>query len=60
MNRIAGLRHYLAPLLAKAPPGGETESALFEEGPERVYLRAADPDFSSLAMRSDTQPKAAE
>jgi lysozyme family protein len=60
MNRIAGLRGYLAPLLAKAPDGGDTESALFEEGPVDSYLRAADPDFSSLETSSDKVARAAE
>lgn len=60
MNRIAGLRGYLTPLLAKAPPGGDTESALFEEGPIDSYLRAAEPDFSSLSKKGEEMPKAAE
>lgn len=60
MNRVAGLRAYVQPLLAAAPPAGETESALFDEGPSSVYLRAGEADFESLAKQADTTARAAE
>lgn len=60
MNRIAGLRGYLAPLLANAPNSGDTESALFEEGPVDSYLRAAEPDFTDLSQATAKLPRAAE
>jgi hypothetical protein len=62
LNRITNLRGYLAPLLAKAPPGGETESALFDESsPDSdSYLRAGEPDFSALIKETESLPRAAE
>lgn len=53
MNRVAGLRLYLKPLLAKAPNATDTESALFMETGERVYLRAADTEFPQTAAATD-------
>jgi lysozyme family protein len=60
MNRVAGLRAYVQPLLASAPPAGETESALFDEGPTSVYLRAGEPDFDGLSKQADRVATAAE
>lgn len=55
MNRVAGLRVYLRPLLAKAPNQTDTESALFMETGERVYLRAADTEFPQTAAATDNK-----
>lgn len=62
LNRITNLRGYLAPLLAKAPAGGETESALFDESsPDSdSYLRTGEPDFSALIKETESLPRAAE
>jgi hypothetical protein len=46
MNRLVSLRAYVKPLLIRAPAGGDTESALFAESPDREVLRSAPPDFS--------------
>lgn len=48
MNRLAGLKAYVMPLLANAPVGVETESALLDDTGDRVALRAAEPDFSAM------------
>jgi lysozyme family protein len=48
MNRLAGLKAYAKPLLANAPAGLETESALLDDTLDAVRLRAADPDFSAF------------
>ncbi len=48
MNRLAGLKAYVTPLLAGAPAGQDTESALLDETLDTVRLRAADADFSAL------------
>lgn len=48
MNRIASLKAYVTPLLAGAPAGQETESAMLDDTLESVGLRAADPDFSLM------------
>jgi hypothetical protein len=60
MNRVAGLRAYVQPLLAAAPPAGDTESALFDEGPSSVYLRAGEPDFDGLGNQAGKAARAAE
>jgi lysozyme family protein len=52
MNRIVSLRAYVKPLLIRAPAGGDTESALFEQSPDREVLRAAPPDFSLWEVRA--------
>jgi hypothetical protein len=48
MNRLAGLKAYVTPLLAGAPPGQDTESAMLDDTLDTVGLRAADADFSAL------------
>lgn len=48
MNRLAGLKAYVTPLLAGAPEGQDTESALLDDTGDTVQLRAADADFSAL------------
>ncbi len=48
MNRLAGLKAYVTPLLAGAPPGQDTESALLDNTLDTVRLRAADADFSAF------------
>lgn len=53
MNRLAGLKAYAIPLLANAPAGQETESALLDNTLEAVRLRAAAPDFSSLSKQAE-------
>jgi len=49
MNRLENLRAFVAPLLALAPAGQETESALLDDTLDTVPLRVADPDFSAFA-----------
>ena len=49
MNRLAGLKAYATTLLAGAPPGQDTESALLDDTGETVQLRAADADFDTFA-----------
>lgn len=52
MNRLVSLRAYVKPLLIRAPAGGDTESALFAESPDREVLRSAPPDFSLWEVRA--------
>lgn len=48
MNRLAGLKAYVAALLSTAPAGADSESALLDDTLEAVGLRAADPDFRMM------------
>ena len=52
MNRIVSLRAYVKPLLLRAPPGADSESALLVESQDREVLRAAPPDFSLWEVRA--------
>lgn len=53
MNRLAGLKAYATPLLAGAPAGQDTESALLDDTLDAVGLRAAEPDFSALTESTE-------
>ncbi len=46
MNRIVSLRETVQPMLAGAPPAGDTEGALYSMDGARTPLATADPDFT--------------
>jgi hypothetical protein len=48
MNQLARLRARVAPLIANAPPGKPTESAMLDDTQESTRLRVAEPDFRAL------------
>ncbi len=48
MNRLAGLKAYVMPLLTGAPAGQDTESAMLDDTGDALLLRAADADFSAF------------
>lgn len=60
MNRLTALRAHLQPMLARAQPGGDTETALYEDDSTRVPLRIADPDFSKWEMQVESNAIAAQ